>query len=137
MSAAPAQKANLAKKIPLRTTKKLSQTKAIKTSLNKSRTTKKSANQVQKCVGRLKILAEENRFRIIHEIMGTPKSVNEINLILKIEQSLLSHHLKILKESGLITSERIGRQIVYQTSASITFGKSDQEIDLGCCKLNF
>lgn len=97
----------------------------------------KTKAQVKNCVGKLKVLADETRLRVIHEIIANPKSVNEINQVLKIEQSLLSHHLKILREAGLIISERKGQSVVYRTAPSVTFEKNQQTIDLGCCKLNF
>ncbi len=97
----------------------------------------KTKSQVKTCVERLKVLADETRLRVIHQIMEKPLSVSEINQVLKIDQSLLSHHLKILRDSGLIMTERIGKSIFYSTSKSIISSSNKQIVDLGCCQINF
>ena len=98
---------------------------------------KKTKAQVRNCVSRLRVLADETRLRVIHEIMNHPLTVTEINDVLKIDQSLLSHHLKVLRDSGLVTSERQGKSVVYQTSVKVIPGMNEQVVDLGCCQLNF
>ena len=98
---------------------------------------KKTKSQVKNCVLRLRVLADETRLRVIHEIMHQSMTVTEINQILKIDQSLLSHHLKILRDSGLVSSSRQGKSVLYQTSSSVVQGSTEQSVDLGCCQLNF
>ncbi len=98
---------------------------------------KKTKSQVKHCVSRLRVLADETRLRVLHEIMHKPMTVTEINQVLKIDQSLLSHHLKILRDSGLVTSDRQGKTVVYQTSSSVVLSLTEQSVDLGCCQLNF
>ncbi len=94
---------------------------------------------VKNCVTQLKVLADETRMMVLREIKDQGKTVSEINKKIKIDQSLLSHHLKILRDAGLVEVIRQGKFNLYKLSAEITSsaGSSKQTIDLGCCSLNF
>lgn len=64
----------------------------------------------------LKALAEPNRFRIFTELMQGDSCNGELRDNLGLPPNLLSHHLKILNEAGLVTSRRDsidGRWIYY------------------------
>ena len=56
---------------------------------------------------------------------------------LEVEQSLLSHHLKVLREAGLVLSTRDGKAVLYQVAPGITGAKNEQCIDLQCCQVVF
>ncbi len=98
---------------------------------------KKSKNSIKNCVHQLKVLADETRMMIIQEIIEESKTVSQINQKILVEQSLLSHHLKILRDAGLVFSERNGKSVLYQTSPEILSNSQAQTINLGCCSLNF
>lgn len=68
-------------------------------------------------------------------LLEAPLFVHELNEKLNIEQSLLSQHLKILRNFGLVCTEREGKQIKY--SVSEKYKKNGRSIDFGCCELNF
>lgn len=89
------------------------------------------------CAGKLKILADATRLKILEALMNSPKHVNEINHQLQIEQSLLSHHLKLLRDVGLVESQRDGKAVLYSLGATIKPTSSGKAIDLGCCQLCF
>jgi ArsR family transcriptional regulator len=57
---------------------------------------------------KMKVLADDTRLAIVRERMHGPKRVNETNERVKIEQSLLSHHLRVLREARIVTSSREG-----------------------------
>ncbi len=97
----------------------------------------KTKSQVKNCVGRLRVLADETRLRVIHQIIDNPLSVTEINKVLKIDQSLLSHHLKVLRDADLIFSKRMGKSICYSTTENVKSNLDSKIIDLGCCQINF
>jgi len=64
----------------------------------------------------LKALAEPNRLRIFAELMKGDTCNAELNEALGLAPNLLSHHLRVLSETGLITSRRDrvdGRWIYY------------------------
>ena len=64
----------------------------------------------------LKALSDPNRLRIFSELMTGDSCNNELMDKLDLRANLLSHHLKVLSEAGLITSRRDridGRWIYY------------------------
>jgi ArsR family transcriptional regulator, arsenate/arsenite/antimonite-responsive transcriptional repressor len=62
---------------------------------------------------RLKALADEKRLRIISMLTGGERCVCDLQDDLEAGQSLLSHHLRTLKEAGLVTDRRDGRWVHY------------------------
>jgi DNA-binding transcriptional ArsR family regulator len=89
------------------------------------------------CVRQLKVLADRTRLSVLKVLMDGPKHVGDINAIVRVEQSLLSHHLKILRDAGLVTTTRDGKAILYHFGATIEPPKNGNKIDLGCCTLSF
>ena len=61
----------------------------------------------------LKIISDENRLRIICLLNRGTRCVCEIWQDLKIPQNLASHHLKVLKDFKLLTSEKQGLKVIY------------------------
>ena len=61
----------------------------------------------------LKIIAEENRLKTLRLLKDGKKCVSEIWQYLQIPQNLASHHLRILKTSGLISSQKEGLRVFY------------------------
>lgn len=58
-------------------------------------------------------LADPNRIMILYTLSQGPKNVTEIYSELDMLQPLVSRHLKVLRERGMVTSERHGTAIVY------------------------
>jgi ArsR family transcriptional regulator len=58
-------------------------------------------------------LADENRLQILDLLRGGERCVCELTEALDVGQSLLSHHLRVLKEAGLVTDRRDGRWAYY------------------------
>src|ERR687894_1827042 len=58
-------------------------------------------------------LSDENRLRIVEMLTAGERCVCELTAALDLGQSLLSHHLKTLKEAGLVTDRREGRWVYY------------------------
>ena len=54
----------------------------------------------------LKIIGEPNRLRIINLLMGGVQCNCEIGDMLGMAPNLISHHLKVLREEGLVNVER-------------------------------
>jgi DNA-binding transcriptional ArsR family regulator len=63
-----------------------------------------------------KSLADENRLRILLCLGNGKKSVSQIVEELGLSQPLVSHHLKELRRSLLVTLERRGPFVYYATS---------------------
>src|SRR6267378_7683638 len=58
-------------------------------------------------------LSNEYRVGILNLLRKGPKNVTEISEALKIEQTMASHNLKCLAFCGLVTSQRLGKNIEY------------------------
>ena len=89
------------------------------------------------CASRLKVLADETRLAVMELLMDGPQHVGALNESLQIEQSLLSHHLKVLRDAGLVHSERDGKQVLYQLATGVGRSRKRRSIDLGCCHISF
>lgn len=61
----------------------------------------------------LKALGEENRIKIVGILCEEEMCVCELIEKLGLSQSAVSHHVKILKQAGLITDKRRGKWIFY------------------------
>lgn len=61
----------------------------------------------------LKTISDENRLAILNLLKRGPLCVCEIFPALNIPQNLTSHHLKVLKDSELVSNERNGTNIIY------------------------
>lgn len=87
------------------------------------------------CPKLLHAAADKTRFAILMRLMKSPCHVSELNEIVQIEQSLLSHHLKVLRDSGLITSRRDGKAVLYDLAEETRV--DGEGINFGCCRLDF
>ncbi len=63
-----------------------------------------------------KALCDENRVRIIKYLMSGEKCACKLLEDLKIAQSTLSHHMKILTESGIVSARKDGKWMHYSIS---------------------
>jgi ArsR family transcriptional regulator, arsenate/arsenite/antimonite-responsive transcriptional repressor len=66
---------------------------------------------------RMKALGDEKRLRILLQLVGGERCVCDLMEELGAAQSLLSFHLKTLKDAGLVTDRREGRWVHYSISA--------------------
>ncbi|MFN8515924.1 MAG: metalloregulator ArsR/SmtB family transcription factor [Thermomicrobiales bacterium] len=71
-------------------------------------TTRMDEEALTRAVARFKALADRTRLGILALIVGKnePICVCEINEFFDLEQPTISHHLKVLREAGLVLSER-------------------------------
>jgi len=69
-----------------------------------------------------KSLGDENRLRILLRLGNGQKSVSSLVEDLHLSQPLVSHHLKELKRSLLVTVERRGPFVYYQMADARILG---------------
>ena len=62
----------------------------------------------------LKIVAEENRLKLLCVLKNEEHCVCEIMEHLDMTQSLISHHLADLKTTGLVIDEKRGQKVYYR-----------------------
>jgi ArsR family transcriptional regulator len=89
------------------------------------------------CADKLKTLADSTRLAVLEILMEGPKHVTELNTVLGLDQSLLSHHLKVLRDASLVESVRDGKAVLYSLAPGVDLSKTGKEINLGCCQLKF
>ncbi len=58
-------------------------------------------------------LADPNRILLLYALSQNPRNVTELCNELEMPQPLVSRHLKVLRERGMVTTERHGTVIVY------------------------
>ena len=80
----------------------------------------KSKADFQKISDFLKIINEPNRLRILCFLRHKEQCVCNIWQNLNLPQNLTSHHLKTLKNFGLIKSRKEGRKIIYSSNKETT-----------------
>jgi len=67
----------------------------------------------------LRALASEVRLAVVAELANAPRCVHELQGALRgqdreVSQPLLSQHLKVLRDAGIVTTTRTGTQITYR-----------------------
>ena len=60
-----------------------------------------------------KIFGDSTRIRILYDLMKGDKNVTEISEDLGMNQSAISHQLKILKDNNLVGNRREGKTMIY------------------------
>ncbi len=89
------------------------------------------------CASKLKVLSDSTRLAVLELLMNGPKNVGELMDFLKVEQSLLSHHLAILRDHELVEAHRDGKAMIYQLPEDVSDSTVGKAINLGCCKISF
>ncbi len=97
----------------------------------------KTAPSPSACVEKLKLLADTTRLAVLESLMDKPMHVGELVALLGVEQSLLSHHLALLREAGLVDAIRDGKAVLYQLAPGVAASTAGKAIDIGCCQLSF
>jgi ArsR family transcriptional regulator len=69
-------------------------------------------------------------------LMDEPSHVGRLAETLEVEQSLLSHHLKVLREAGLVVADREGKSVLYRVAPTTKVEGLRTAINLGCCQLH-
>ena len=89
------------------------------------------------CAEILKVLADETRLAVVRQLMSGARRVGQINDELQVEATLLSHHLRVLREAGIVTGEREGKAVVYRLAPEVESKRRGAALELGCCRLVF
>lgn len=70
--------------------------------------------QIEKSARFLRVVSDVNRIKILCILSQEKICVCDLAARLEVAQNLVSHHLKVLEESGLLEQTRVGNQIFYQ-----------------------
>jgi ArsR family transcriptional regulator, lead/cadmium/zinc/bismuth-responsive transcriptional repressor len=71
------------------------------------------ADQTAELAELFRILGEPNRLGIVASCLDGPLSVGEITARLALSQSLVSHHLRLLRAARLLKAGKRGKQVFY------------------------
>lgn len=75
---------------------------------------KLSVEQLEAAADMLKAIAHPKRIAIINYLNENEKlTVTELHELLELEQSSTSHHLSLLKDKGVLISQRAGKHTYY------------------------
>ena len=69
-------------------------------------------------IQRMKALSDDKRLRILEQLAGGERCVCDLTDALDAGQSLLSFHLKTLKDAGLVSDRRDGRWVHYSLNGT-------------------
>ena len=64
------------------------------------------------------MLCDSTRLRILWLLCHTEECVSDIATAVEMSSPAVSHHLKTLKQSGLITSRREGKEVLYKLAST-------------------
>ncbi len=93
-----------------------------------------------RCAQLLAALAAPERLKIVRFLADGSHNVTEIAEMLAIPAVNVSHHLNVLKQSGLIRGKKQGRFVHYSLcpgvlEAAVEAGVPREALNLGCCRL--
>jgi DNA-binding transcriptional ArsR family regulator len=60
------------------------------------------------------LLSQPIRLSILCELLVSPRSVTELWTALRLPQPTVSHHLRLLRDAGLVRRRRTGRTAIYK-----------------------
>ena len=89
------------------------------------------------CASRLRLLSDPTRLRVLRLLAHRPRRVSELRHLTGAESTLLSHHLRVLRDANLVEAERVGKTVIYRLSPTQTTAVAGNAIDLGCCQILF
>ena len=68
---------------------------------------------IELTAARFRALGDPTRLRVVHELSHGTRCVCELREQIGVSGPLLSHHLNVLRDAGLVTASRRGRWIDY------------------------
>jgi DNA-binding transcriptional ArsR family regulator len=87
----------------------------------------------------LKALGDETRWRIVQQLLKRTLTVSELTQRLEVTQYNVSKHLRILREAGIVTTEKEGKNLNCTVGPELkrTIARNKNQLDLGCCTFRF
>lgn len=79
----------------------------------KSSRSRLSAEDARQVAETMQALATPSRVRILACLREGPLAVSDLADAVEMEGSAVSHQLRMLRHLGLVTGERVGRQVIY------------------------
>jgi DNA-binding transcriptional ArsR family regulator len=92
------------------------------------------------CSELLKAVADRERLRIVRLLRDGPRSVGDLASALGLTVQNTSHHLKLLRKTGLVATSKVGRFVLYSLAPKYAPRQSKRALDVldfGCCRIEF
>lgn len=93
------------------------------------------------CARILKSLSEDTRIKILQCLFRGEYSVSDIAKIVGKKHSQISHHLGVLKNTGLVVDNKNGKFVIYQINPLLykktELSKHKNVLDFECCSIRF
>lgn len=67
----------------------------------------------KKCPSCFRLVGDETRAKIIQQLKKKSQKAGDIECVFSLTQPTISHHLKVLKESGVVKNKKKGREVYY------------------------
>jgi DNA-binding transcriptional ArsR family regulator len=74
-------------------------------------------------------LGDETRIKIVKLLSESEQNVDDLTRLLDVSQPTISHHLRVLRENGLVESEKRGRSIYYSLVQPVQEGFEEDLIE--------
>ena len=81
------------------------------------------------------VIGEKSRLKIILFCLEAEKPVHELLVHTGLEKSLLSKHLKVLREHNILLVRRQGREACYQVNRELLHSSKSNTLNLACCNI--
>jgi ArsR family transcriptional regulator len=94
--------------------------------------------QSDRCSKFLRAIADPERLRIVQCLRGGPKTVGQIAQETNAPFANVSHHLKLLREAGIVEGSKRGRFVSYALDTRFARPgpkRSLDVLDFGCCRV--
>jgi ArsR family transcriptional regulator len=85
----------------------------------------------------LKAISDPCRLAVLYRLVKKDAYVGEFKKSFKIEPTLLSHHLAVLKSAGLIKSKREAKRVLYSLIPGVKVNGRNPGLKLGEIKFLF
>jgi DNA-binding transcriptional ArsR family regulator len=92
------------------------------------------------CAGVMRAMGDVTRLRILESLLVQEKCVSDLVAEIRCTQPHVSHHLRILRDAGLIEGMREGKRVCYRISPRVRRfleNRREQGFDFGCCRISF
>lgn len=95
--------------------------------------------KTDECLPALRALGDPTRMKIVERLLTGDHSVNELAEHLCTPQYNISKHVRILREAGIVTTTRVGKEVRCDVEAGFRtkLKEGGWAVDLGCCSFRF
>lgn len=91
------------------------------------------------CAKVLKALGDDTRLKILDYLFSGEYSVSDISDNVGVEYSQVSHHLRVLRNAGLVLDSKDGKFVLYKLDPVFysNSGRKKNILDFECCSIEF